>query len=127
LLNVWNPPVPGGRLVRLGPLHHPARRLDELEQFSLERAQAIVKQGQELCARDGFVVEPRVERSGPSLWRTIRDVAADLNADLIVVGTARCATAVQSALLGSVLKRGRAPLRTAVLVVPDAAPEQAHS
>ena len=68
----------------------------------------------------GFVVEPRVERSQTAVWQTILDVAAQTDAELIVIGT-HGATAVQSALLGSssnaVVHHSERP----VLVVPTPA------
>jgi nucleotide-binding universal stress UspA family protein len=125
LLHVWNPPFPAADSFGLADAPS-GPSLDELEQFALERAEAIVQQGQELARELDFVVEPRLARSGPSLWRTILDIAGDLDADLIVVGT-RGATAVQSALLGSVSNGVVHHSQRPVLVVPDAASEQARS
>jgi nucleotide-binding universal stress UspA family protein len=125
LLHVWSPPFPaadsfGVAAAASGP------SLVELERLALERAHAITQQGCELASGVDLAVEARVERSGPGVWRTILDVADDLKADLIVVGT-RGATAVQSALLGSVSNAVVHHSERPVLVVPDAAPEQAHS
>ena len=125
LLHVWNPPFPAADSFGLADAPS-GQSLDELEQFTLERAQLILRQGQELAREMEFVIEPRLARSGPSLWKTILDTAADLNADLIVVGT-RGTTAVQSALLGSVSNAVVHHSDRPVLVVPDAAPEQARS
>jgi nucleotide-binding universal stress UspA family protein len=121
LLHVWSPPFPaadsfGVAAAPTGP------SLVELEQFALERAQAIAQQGLELARGLGLSAETRVERSDTSAWRTIIDVADNLNADLIVVGT-RGVTAVQSALLGSVSNAVVHHSARPVLVVPEAASE----
>jgi hypothetical protein len=68
----------------------------------------------------GFVVEPRVERSQTAVWQTILDVAAQTDAELIVIGT-HGATAVQSALLGSISNAVVHHSERPVLVVPTPA------
>jgi nucleotide-binding universal stress UspA family protein len=119
LLHVWNPPFPAADAFGLADA--PAGpSLGELEGFALGRAQAIAREGGELAR--GLDVTVRVQRSGPSRWRTILDVADELHAELIVVGT-RGATAVQSALLGSVSNAIVHHSQRPVLVVPRAQPD----
>jgi nucleotide-binding universal stress UspA family protein len=119
LLHVWNPPFPAAD--SFGIAAAPAGlSLAELDQYALERAHAVAKQGYELAHQPGSTLEVRVERSGPSLWRTVLDVADELDAELIVVGT-RGATAVQSALLGSVSNAIVHHSARPVLVVPGPA------
>ncbi len=100
LLHVWNPPVahladaysdPAGG----GP------SLQKLGQLGEERAREIGDEGQRLAQTHGGEVSVRVEPAGGSVWRTILDVADELDCKLIVLGT-RGMTAVPSALLGSV-------------------------
>ncbi len=69
----------------------------ELERFSLERAQTITQEGQDLASSLGLAVETRIERSQASVWQTILDVAAEIDAEMVVIGT-HGATAVQSLL-----------------------------
>ncbi len=61
-----------------------------------------------------------MERSDGAVWRTILDVASDVDAELIVIGT-RGATAVQSGLLGSVSNAIVHHSDRPVLVVPRTA------
>jgi nucleotide-binding universal stress UspA family protein len=117
LLHVWNPPAVvladafGTESASGGPSTF------ELERITLERAHAIVREGEELARQRGFVVEGRVERNRRAVWRTILDVAQDLDADSIVIGT-HGTTAVQSALLGSVSNAVVHHSDRPVLVVP---------
>lgn len=94
--------------------------LAELGQFAQRRADAIAEQGSELARAAGMSVEPRVEMSPGSAWRTILDVADELAVDCIVLGT-RGVTAVQSALLGSVSNGVVHHAKRPVLVVPEGA------
>ena len=121
LLVVWNPPFPAADSFGIAatPTGLP---LVELEQFALDRAQAVAEDGRELASARGLEVQARVESSPASVWRTILDVADELDAELIVVGT-RGATAVQSRLLGSVSNAVVHHSHRPVLVVPEAAGE----
>jgi nucleotide-binding universal stress UspA family protein len=121
LLSVWSPPLPAADSFGIPAMSTGLSR-DELEQFASERAEAIARQGCEHARGLGIPVEARVERSDSSVWRTILDVADELNAELIVVGT-RGVTAVQSALLGSVSNAVVQHSGRPVLVVPSAEPK----
>jgi nucleotide-binding universal stress UspA family protein len=120
LLHVFNPPeeVLADAFGTSEPASGPSSF--ELERLALERAHAIVHEGQELARQLGFVVEPRVERSQTAVWQTILDVAAQTDAELIVIGT-HGATAVQSALLGSISNAVVHHSERPVLVVPTPA------
>jgi nucleotide-binding universal stress UspA family protein len=87
------------------------------ERLSLERAQEIAREGQELARELGLAVDTRTERNGSSVWQMILGVADEIDAELIVIGT-HGATAVQSLLLGSVSNALVHHSKRPVLVVP---------
>lgn len=101
LLHVWNPPAEflADSFGTTGAPSDPT--IAELERIAVQRADAIAQDGRDLARQLGLVVDVRVQRNESSVWRTILDVAAETDSELIVVGT-HGATAVQSALLGSV-------------------------
>lgn len=118
LLHVWNPPVeflaaaPWGTASGVG-----GPSIVELERLSLERAQEIAQEGHALARDLGLAVDTRIERNDSTVWQTILGVAAETDAELIVIGT-HGATAVQSLLLGSVSSAVIHHSKCPVLVVP---------
>ena len=64
-------------------------------------AAEILAEGEAEAQVRGFAVTTRQEANRSSVWKTILDVADEVDASLIVAGT-RGATAVESGLLGSV-------------------------
>jgi nucleotide-binding universal stress UspA family protein len=86
--------------------------------LALGRAQEIAREGFELAQRNEFAVETRLERNETSICQEILEVADEVEAELIVIGT-RGATAVQSALLGSISNAVVQQSRRPVLVVPS--------
>jgi nucleotide-binding universal stress UspA family protein len=117
LLHVWSPPVEFLADAFSDP-SRPGPSINELERFALERAEAVVQGGVELARELEFTVEPRVEQSTTAVWQTILNVAEEVQADLIVIGT-HGATAVQSALLGSVSNAVVHHCKRPVLIVPS--------
>jgi nucleotide-binding universal stress UspA family protein len=95
--------------------------LDLLERLSVERAQEIAREGQSVGQGLELTAHPRVERSHGAIWRTILDVADELDVKLIVIGT-RGLTAVQSNLLGSVSNAVVHHSHCPLLVVPAVGP-----
>jgi nucleotide-binding universal stress UspA family protein len=117
LLHVWNPPAEF-LADSFGTTNAPTdTTITGLERFAIERANAIAQEGHELAGQLGLVVDTRVQRNESSVWQTILDVAAETDSGLIVVGT-HGATAVQSALLGSVSNALLHHSKLPVLVVP---------
>jgi nucleotide-binding universal stress UspA family protein len=120
ILHVWNPPA-DFLADSFGTTSAPNdTTYAELERFAVERANAIAQEGHDLARQLGLTVDVRVQRNESSVWRTILDVAAETDSELIVVGT-HGATAVQSALLGSVSNALLHHSKLPVLVVPAAA------
>ena len=120
LLHVWSAPVEVLADAFGNPSASGGPSIVELDRFALERAQTIAHEDHELARGLGLAVETRVERSDGAVWRTILDVASDVDAELIVIGT-RGATAVQSGLLGSVSNAIVHHSERPVLVVPRTA------
>jgi nucleotide-binding universal stress UspA family protein len=118
VLHVWRAP---GEFLAPDPYgavsSAPGPPIVELERLALERAEAIAHEGFELARSHGFAVEARAERSDASVWRTILDVAEEVDADTIVVG-ARGLSTVASALLGSVSNAVVHHSARPVLVIP---------
>jgi len=125
VLHIWNPPVDvlpdafGAEEADDGPA------TASLEHDALARAQEIAHEGQELARERGLNVEARVERNRGSVWETILDVAREVDAELIVVGT-HGTTAVQPALLGSVSSAFIHHSDRPVLVVPRRPEKQSN-
>lgn len=118
LLHVWSPPEKVLADAFSAPeTDHPT--FAELERLSLDRAEEIVAQGCELAAREGVNAYGATRCNRSTVWQTILEVADDLDAQAIVVGT-RGTTAVQSNLLGSVSNAVVHHARRPVLLVPSA-------
>jgi nucleotide-binding universal stress UspA family protein len=119
LLNIWHTPMDFVADSYSEPAAFPGKRHAELETDQLARARAVAEQGVVLARAAGLYAEIELRPAHGDEWRVILDVAASLNADLIVLGT-RGRTAVDNGLLGSsvskdVLQHSLRP----VLVVPQ--------
>lgn len=120
LLHVWESPVSVLADSFSDSGVAPGPPIDQLNRWAGDRARAIAHEGAEFARSNGLKVELRLERDKASAWRTILDVAEELDADLIVLGT-RGRTAVQSGLLGSVSGAVVHHSTRPVLVVPGSA------
>lgn len=120
LLHVWNPPEAFLADAFADPHPMSGPPIEKMERLALEVANDVLEQGRQLAEADGLHPHTRLERNVSSVWATILDVAEELDADVIVVGT-RGRTAVQSALLGSVSGAVVHHSKRPVLVVPPAA------
>jgi nucleotide-binding universal stress UspA family protein len=117
LLHVWNPPAEFAADSFGLPSSSSGPSIVELERFAVKRGQGVAEEGEQLARRLGLAVEARLVRSDTAVWSTILDVAAETDAELVVIGT-RGATAVQSHLLGSVSNAVVHHSERPVLVVP---------
>lgn len=71
-----------------------------LQESAAKEAAGVAEEGAELARAAGFEAEARVE-AGPTPWERIVDVAEDLDAGLIVIGS-RGLTGLKRAVIGSV-------------------------
>lgn len=86
-----------------------------LDEIASEFAHQTAERGAELARSVGFKAEARVVQG--KIWRSICDVAEELDAEPIVVG-ARGLSRVQSALLGGVSSAVVVHAHRSVLVIP---------
>jgi nucleotide-binding universal stress UspA family protein len=117
LLNIWNPPqrVMADSFGVSESDHGPS--LQELEALSCRRAAEILAEGEAEAQLRGLAVTTRQEPNRSSIWKTILDVADELDSTLIVAGT-HGHTAVESGLLGSVSNALVHHAHRPVLLVP---------
>lgn len=73
----------------------------EADEQEAKAAEDAAEHGAGLARESGYDATPRVEEAGNAVWRTIVDVADEIDAGLIVCGTRGRGT-VKTALLGSV-------------------------
>jgi nucleotide-binding universal stress UspA family protein len=97
-----------------------ARTLDPatvsaMQDAAQNEATNVAEEGASLARDAGFDAEPRVE-SAPSAWQEIVDVADELNADAIAIGS-RGRTGLTKVLLGSVASAVAQHSRRSVLIV----------
>lgn len=118
VLYVWEPPTnlfipdPFSGMQPWG-----AAQMTDLETVLHERAGRLVAAGVTLANDAGFTAQSELRASAGSPWRTILDVADEVEASLVVLG-ARGLGAVQSLLLGSVSNAIVHHARRPVLIVP---------
>ncbi len=121
LLNIWNPPqrVMADSFGVSESDHGPG--YSELESLATRRAAEILAEGEAQAQRRDFAVTTRQEANRSSIWKTILDIADEVNASLIVAGT-HGTTAVESGLLGSVSNALVHHAHRPVLLVPTPEP-----
>jgi nucleotide-binding universal stress UspA family protein len=124
LLNIWNPPqrVMADSFGVSESDHGPT--YPELETVATRRAAETLAEGEAEAQRRGFPVTTRQEPNRSSVWKTILDVADEVDATLIVAGT-HGTTAVESGLLGSVSNALVHHAHRPVLLVPTPEPAKA--
>ena len=124
LLNIWNPPQRvmadsfGVSESEQGPSY------GQLESLATRRAAEILAEGEAEAQVRGFAVTTRQEANRSSIWKTILEVADEVDASLIVAGT-HGTTAVESGLLGSVSNALVHHAHRPVLLVPTPEPAAA--
>lgn len=114
-LPTWEPHDPA--TILSAPLSKVASRALDLEEIAQQVAEETMKQGVPLATAAGFTAEGRTARG--NAWRTIGEVAEEIDAATIVMG-ARGQSRVESVLLGSVSAAVAAHTRRPLLIVPSA-------
>jgi nucleotide-binding universal stress UspA family protein len=119
VLHVWDPPVTYFDADPFGGLQTwSAGQVAELELAISDRAGRVLDEGVALASKAGFAAQGRLERAPAAPWRTIIDVADELDAQLIVAG-ARGLSTVGSVVLGGVSNALVHHAKRPVLVVPS--------
>jgi nucleotide-binding universal stress UspA family protein len=113
---VWEPYDPA--TILSAPLERLAANALKLDEIAAQLAHERVANGVELARKAGFRPQGRVA-SGKA-WRTICQVAAELRAEVVVLG-ARGLGRVEGMLLGSVSSAVAVHARRPLLIVPHQA------
>jgi nucleotide-binding universal stress UspA family protein len=124
VLTVWEPFMDAltrtGSLGLSGGVAGSFGDLEQIDAVSQKAALANATEGAERATAAGLVAQPRSESRHGGIANTILATAADLDADVIVMGT-RGLSGVKSFLLGSVSHAVVQHADRAVLVVPSPA------
>ena len=89
----------------------------EMDDIGAQVAQRTADRGAELAREHGF--EPTARTAAGKVWRAIVDVADEMDASLVVIGT-RGHTGIQSLMIGSVANGVVHHSERPVLVIPPA-------
>jgi nucleotide-binding universal stress UspA family protein len=116
VLAVWTPVAV--QLARGGSLLTAVPNEGELDEEEIAAAQRIADEGAAGASRRGYNATARVAEADESVAKTIRDVAREIDARLIVCGQ-RGRGAFASAILGSVSHQLSAHAERPVLIAPQ--------
>ena len=116
VLSVWTPVAV--QLARGGSLLTAVPNEGELDEEEIAAAQRIADEGAAGARRRGYNATARVAEATESVAKTIRDVARDIDARLIVCGQ-RGRGAFAAAILGSVSHQLSAHAERPVLIAPQ--------
>jgi nucleotide-binding universal stress UspA family protein len=118
VLTVWEP---AAQMTRLDPIGDAVGALSglyaDIDAIGRDQAQAHAEEGARLAREHGFDATPRTEEG--QAWRTIVDVARELDAAAVVLGSRGLSTL--ETLLGGVSARVALHCCQPVLVVPPRA------
>jgi nucleotide-binding universal stress UspA family protein len=120
LLHVWEPPTSVLSDAFGSPDAIAGATVERLERRSIEYGREVLAVGRAIADADGLEVGCHLERCQTDVAGSILKAAAELAADIIVIGT-HGRTAVQPDLLGSVSTVVVGASATPVLIVPEPA------
>jgi nucleotide-binding universal stress UspA family protein len=115
VLVVWTPATV--QLARAGSFIVAVPNEGEIDQQEAERARQIAEEGAAGARRRGYNAAARIAQADASVAKTIEDVAAEIDAGLVVCGQ-RGRGAIGSALLGSVSHALAAHTKRPLLIAP---------
>ena len=118
VLHLWEPPVALLNSDAFGsmPIWTP-EQISEVDAVVRERAGRLLADGVRAAREVGFDAQGRLEASSGGHWRTILEIADELEAQLVVLGS-RGLSVIKSAILGSVSNAVVHHAERPVLVVP---------
>ena len=116
VLVVWTPVAL--QLARGGSLLAAVPNEGEMDEEESAAAQRLADEGAEGARRRGYNASARIARANESVAKTIREVAREIDARLIVCGQ-RGRGALASAVLGSVSHQLSAHAERPVLIAPQ--------
>ena len=116
VLVVWTPVAL--QLARGGSLLAAVPNEGEMDEEESAAAQRLADEGAEAAKRRGYNASARIARANESVAKTIREVAREIDARLIVCGQ-RGRGAFASAVLGSVSHQLSAHAERPVLIAPQ--------
>ena len=116
VLVVWTPVAL--QLARGGSLLAAVPNEGEMDEEESAAAQRLADEGAEAARRRGYNASARIARANESVAKTIREVAREIDACLIVCGQ-RGRGAFASAVLGSVSHQLSAHAERPVLIAPQ--------
>jgi nucleotide-binding universal stress UspA family protein len=126
VLSVWEPFVDVMARTGLGLAFTAGANIDEIDRASEQAARERADEGVERAGTAGLKAQPRIGAREATIAEAILEVAEELKARVIVLGT-RGLTGLKSVVLGSVSHAVLVHTDRAVLVVPPPAVASARA
>jgi nucleotide-binding universal stress UspA family protein len=114
VLTVWQ----GIESIAFGPVGMNASMVEKTDSDIADGARRTAEEGAQICRDAGFEVEVIVEMERMAVWSTIKDVAANYDVSLIVLGS-HGRTGIDYVLKGSVATAVSQHAKRPVMIVPS--------